>query len=66
MKQGDNVKFKDPTGEEKELVFEVLEDRDSRVLVRALKLFDSWEIKPTSVYLKKDLKIVNDISPLGK
>ena len=66
MKQGDNVKFKDPTEEEKELVFEVLEDRDSRVLVRALKLFDDWEIKPTSVYLKKDLKMVNDISPLGK
>lgn len=60
MKPGDKVKFKDPTEEEKGVVFEVLEDRDNRVLVTPLKLFDKWKIKPTSVYLKEDLEKVFD------
>lgn len=61
MKKGDKVKFKEPTEEEeKDIVFEVLEDRDTRVLVRAMNLFDNWEIKPTSVYLKSDLELAAD------
>lgn len=61
MKQGDKVKFKNPEEEEQDIMFEVLEDRDTRVLVIALELFDNWEIKPTSVYLKKDLEIISDV-----
>lgn len=34
-----------------------LENRDDRVLVRAVELFDDWYIKPTSVYLKSDLEL---------
>lgn len=60
MKKGDKVKFKQPTEEEKDIVFEVLEDRDTRVLVRAICLFDNWKIKPTSAYLKSDLESAAD------
>jgi hypothetical protein len=59
MKVGDKVKFIKPEEEEQDLIFEILEDRDNRVLVVALGLFDNWEIKPTSVYLKSDLEIVS-------
>lgn len=61
MKKGDKVKFIEPTEEEKDLIFEVIEDRDTRVLVSAIGLFDSWEIKPTSVYLKSDLELAADV-----
>jgi hypothetical protein len=54
MKPGDKVRFIEP-GDDEDVIFEVLEDRDERVLVRALELFDDWELKPTSVYLKSDL-----------
>jgi len=60
MTKGDKVKFKEPTEEEKDLIFEVIEDRDIRVLVSAIGLFDSWEIKPTSAYLKSDLELIDD------
>lgn len=60
MKKGDKVRFKEPTEEEKGLIFEIIEDRDNRVLVSAIGLFDSWEIKPTSAYLKSDLELVAD------
>lgn len=59
MKPGDRVRFIEPSEDEKGVVFEVLEDRDDRVLVRALELFDDWVIKPTAVYKKHDLEVVS-------
>jgi hypothetical protein len=60
MTPGEKVRFKEPTEEEKGVVFEVLEDREDRVLVTAIDLFDDWTIKPTSVYMKTDLELVTD------
>jgi hypothetical protein len=56
MIPGDRVRFIEP-GDDDDVVLEVLEDRDERVLVRALELFDDWQLKPTSVYFKSDLEI---------
>lgn len=58
MKPGDKVRFIEPTEDEVGVIFEVLEDRDDRVLVRAVKLFDDWVIKPTAAYQKSDLEVV--------
>lgn len=53
IKKGSKVKFKQPeSDEEKNLVFIVLEDNGDRVLVEAQV---DMGIKPTFVYLKKDL-----------
>jgi hypothetical protein len=53
IKKGSIVKFKDPESEdEKKLRMKVLEDNGDRVLVEALV---DMTIKPTYVYLKKDL-----------
>jgi hypothetical protein len=60
MKEGDKVRFIEPEEDEKGVVFEVLEDRDDRVLVRAIELFDDWVIKPTAVYQKSDLEVVGN------
>jgi len=40
------------------VVFEILENRDDRVLVMAAELFDDWAIRPTHVYLKSDLELI--------
>lgn len=58
MKQGDKVRFIEPDEYEEDVVFEVLEDRDDRVLVTAAGMFDDWAVRPTSVYVKSDLEIV--------
>lgn len=55
MKPGDNVRFIEPNEDEKGVVFEILENRDDRVLVTAIDLFEDWTIKPTAVYQKVDL-----------
>jgi aminoglycoside/choline kinase family phosphotransferase len=60
MKPGDKVRFIEPEEDEEGVVFEVLEDRDDRVLVRALELFEDWYLKPTSVYLKSDLELATN------
>lgn len=58
MKPGDKVRFIEPNEDEVGVVFEILEDRDDRVLVRAVELFDDWVIKPTAAYQKIDLELV--------
>jgi hypothetical protein len=56
MKKGNLVKFAIPENEqESKLIFLVLEDRENRVLVQEQTLFNNWNLKPTSVYLKTDL-----------
>jgi hypothetical protein len=60
MKTGDKVRFIEPDEDEVGIIFEVLEDRDDRVLVRALEMFDDWYLKPTSVYLKSDLELATN------
>lgn len=57
MKPGTTVQFTQPSETEVGFRFEVLEDRDTRVLVRALTTFDGWSIAPTFVYLKSDLTV---------
>lgn len=58
MKPGDKVRFIKPDEDEMGVVFEILEDRDDRVLVMAAELFDDWAIRPTHVYLKSDLELI--------
>lgn len=57
MQVGDRVRFIRPEPDEEGVIFEVLEDRDDRVLVTAVGMFDDWTIRPTSVYQKADLEI---------
>lgn len=60
MKEGDRVRFIAPTEDEEGVIFQIIEDRDDRVLVSACELFDDWAIRPTSVYQKSDLELVSE------
>lgn len=57
---GDYVKFKNPTPEEKNEIFTIVEDRDDKVLVRLedSDIVDVQPIRPTFVYLKSEMVLI--------
>jgi hypothetical protein len=59
LQRGTVVQFRNPTEEEKNLFFQVIEDREEVVLVNPLMIsFQDWEVRPSFVYLKTDLEPV--------
>ena len=53
------VRFKHPENEDEAFqIFRVLEDRGDRLLVEPLQGFKDWEIRPTFVYQKSDVEVI--------
>lgn len=59
--EGRYVMFQQPYPEEGDPAMVVLEDRGDRVLVQDVM---GWDLNPTSVYLKKDLRDVDMVTAL--
>lgn len=58
MHKGDKVRFIEPEEDEEGIVYEVLEDRDERMLVAAVEWFDDSAFRPTSSYFKDEMEVI--------
>lgn len=59
MKAGDIVRFHTPYKDEIGLLFRVIEDRDTRLLIASTK-HDNWPIQPVQAVLKADMELVSE------